>query len=232
MSDRPCLPRRGHAASVLASACLPAAFEQPRLPRVSTGPISIAVLTSLVTLAAGVAQAASGGGDHDPLMETFWQAVNLIIILGVLVYFGRGPIRAYFASRHATIKNELTEAAELLDRAEHRNAELQRRLVDLNSELEGIREAAHRRAEDEAEKILADARASAERIRSDAQAAVAQELRRAQSKLREEAANLAMDLAAQKLEQNVGDADRDRLMDEFITRVEPGSEARTSEGAN
>jgi F-type H+-transporting ATPase subunit b len=186
----------------------------------------------LVTLCAGAAQAASGGGDHSPVMEAFWQAVNLIIILGVLVYFGRAPIRAYFASRHATIKNELTEAADLLTRAEQRNAELQRRLVDLNSELEGIREAAHARAEDEAEKILSDARASAERIRNDAKAAAAQELRRAQSELRKEAANIAMDLAAQKLRQNVADSDRDRLMDEFITRVEPTSDTRPGEGAN
>jgi F-type H+-transporting ATPase subunit b len=186
----------------------------------------------LVTLCAGAAQAASGGDDHNPVMEAVWQGVNLVIILGVLVYFGRAPIQAYFASRRATIKNELTEAADLLTQAEQRNAELQRRLVDLNSELEGIREAAHSRAEDEAEKILADARASAERIRNDAKAAAAQELSRAQSELRKEAANIAMDLAAQKLSQNVADSDRERLMDEFITRVEPTSDTRPGEGAS
>ncbi len=199
--------------------------------RVSAWSAGLAVAL-LFTLCAGAAEAASGGGDHSPVMETVWQAVNLVIILGVLIYFGRGPIKAYFASRHATIKNELTEAADLLSQAEHRNSELQRRLVDLNSELEGIREAANARAEDEAEKILADARASAERIRSDAKAAAAQELSRARLELRKEAANIAMDLAAQKLSQNVADSDRDRLMDEFITRVEPTSDARTGEGAN
>jgi len=40
------------------------------------------------------------------------------------------------------------------------------------------------------------------------------------------------DLAAQKLRQNVADSDRDRLMDEFITRVEPTSDTRPGEGAN
>lgn len=194
-------------------------------------PAGIAVAL-LATLCAGAAEAASGGGDHNPVMEAVWQGINLIIILGVLVYFGRAPIKAYFASRHATIKNELTEAADLLTQAEQRNSELQRRLVDLNSELEGIRESANARAEGEAEKILADARASAERIRSDAQAAAAQELSRAQLELRKEAANIAMDLAAQKLSQNVADPDRDRLMDEFITRIEPASDSRSGEGAN
>ena len=86
---------------------------------------------------------------------------------------------------------------------------------------EEIREAATRRAEDESERILADARATAERIRRDASAAVDQELRRAQAELREEAADLALEIAATKLAENVSDGDRERLMDEFITRVEP-----------
>lgn len=185
-------------------------------------------------LMATTAQAAGGGGDKT--MEAVWQGVNLVLILGAIIYFGRGPITTFFSSRRAEIKSELSEAANLLSEAEQRNAELQRRLVDLNSEVEGIREAANQRADDEAERILADARATAERIRNDAKAAVAQELSRAQSKLREEAANLALEIAAQKLEANVGDGDRDRLIDEFILRVDPSSDGRTdgrsSEGAN
>ena len=225
MPDLSRLPRRVR--SVPDASPAPATMDS----RWTARPAGITVAL-LATLWAGAAEAASGGGDHNPVMEAVWQAVNLVIILGVLVYFGRAPIQAYFASRHATIKNELTEAADLLTQAEHRNSELQRRLVDLNSELEGIRESANARAEDEAEKILADARASAERIRNDAKAAAAQELSRAQLELRKEAANIAMDLAAQKLSQNVADPDRDRLMDEFITRIEPSSDSRPGEGAN
>ena len=52
---------------------------------------------------------------------------------------------------------------------------------------------------------------------------VEQELRRAQKELREEASSLAIELAAQILEQQVGEPDRDRLMDEFISRVESGA---------
>ena len=100
---------------------------------------------------------------------------------------------------------------------------VQRRLVDLGSEIEGIREEAGRRAEEEADRILVDARATADRIRRDAQAAVGQELRRAQSTLREEAADLALELAARKLNEEVGEADRERLVDEFILRVEANS---------
>ena len=184
----------------------------------------------------GVAQAAGGGdADHDPVKEAIFQGLNLLILVGLIVYFGRGPISEFFKTRREGIQTDLSEAAELLSAAEQRNAELQRRLVDLSSEVEEIREAASRRAEEESERILADARAAADRIRSDARAAVDQELRRAQTELREEAAELALEIAAKKLTDTVSDGDRERLMDEFITRVEPGSPSGTSnasEGAN
>ncbi|MBY0399623.1 ATP synthase F0 subunit B [Myxococcota bacterium] len=180
---------------------------------------------ALVVLSTGVALAS--GGEHksegEVLRETGWQAFNLVLILALLVHFGRKPVADYFAARRQGIQTQLAQAAELLSQAEHRNSELQRKLVDLSAELDSIRESSNRRAEEEALRILAEARATADRIRRDAQAAVDQELRRAQSQLRDEAADLALELAGRKLAVAVNDADRDRLIDEFITRVEPGS---------
>jgi F-type H+-transporting ATPase subunit b len=177
-----------------------------------------------VVACAGVAAAAGDThGETEVLKETIWQGVNLVLLLGVLFYFGRKPIGEFFATRRAGIQKELQESSTLLAEAEARNAELQRRLVDLGSEIEGIREEASRRAEEEADRILGDARAAAERIRRDAQAAVEQELRRARTELREEAADLALEIAARKLADQVGESDRERLADEFIVRVEPGA---------
>jgi len=190
-------------------------------------------LFALIVLVLCVNSAAASGGDpqanaDEVLKQTIYQGLNLALLLGVLFYFGRKPISEFFSTRRSGIQSELSEAADLLSKAELRNAELQRRLVDLGSEIEGISENATRRAEEETERILTDARATAERIRRDAQAAVAQELRRAQAELREEAADLALEMAARKLDEQVGDADRERLVDEFILRVE----ANPGEGAD
>ena len=192
--------------------------------------LRIAVVAFALVLFASVA-VASGDSHEDGaglVKQLIYQALNLALLMGVLIYFGRKPISEFFSTRRSGIQSELSEAADLLTQAELRNSELQRRLVDLGSEVEGIREEAGRRAEEEADRILADARKTAERIRRDAQAAVAQELRRAQSELREEAADLALELAARKLNEQVGEADRERLVDEFILRVE----ANPGEGAD
>ncbi len=202
-----------------------------RTARTAIRPIAFLLVTLGVFVFVGIAHASGGEGAHaggeNALKQTMYQTLNLALLLGILFYFGRKPIADFFASRREEIQSELSEAASLLSQAEQRNAELQRRLLDLDAEVENIREAARRRADEEAERILSDARATAERIRRDAQSAVALELRRAQAELREEAADLALELAARKLQDQVGDADRDRLVDEFIVRVE----SNANEGA-
>lgn len=179
---------------------------------------------ALWLLTAGPVQAsedASGG-----LSDLLWSSFNLAILLGVLIYFGRRPIQAFFANRRQEIQRELKDSANQLAEAEATYAEWQRRLIGLESELEEIRTISRQRAESERERILSDARASADRIRRDATSAVEQELRRAREELRDEAAQLALELAARRLEREVGDVDRDRLVDEFIDRVESGAPAR------
>lgn len=177
----------------------------------------------LLVLASGVASASGTKTQAEINKEAFFQGLNLVILLGAMVYFGRGPIKAFFASRRSEIKTHLSEASELLNQAEQRNADLQRKLVDLSSEVADIKSTASSRATDEASRIIADAQAAADRIRRDASAAVDQELRRAQDQLRKDAALVAVEMAETRLKAEVSEGDRDRLLDEFITRVEPTS---------
>jgi F-type H+-transporting ATPase subunit b len=172
---------------------------------------------------------ASGGeeGGHESLR---WPAVNFLLLIGALVYFARKPVQTYFADRRRAIGDELERSAELQRQAEERHARWQRKLVDLERELEEIRRLGRERAEAEREQILADARAGAERIARTARSAIDMELRRARASLREEASQLAVELASGLLRDRVTDADRDRLLDEFIARVEQSPDARRTGG--
>lgn len=175
------------------------------------------VISVLCCASAAFAASEEHGGGAS---ELIYQGINLVIVIAVLFYAARKPAVQFFRDRRESIQGSLSQAADLLSEAEARNSEIQRRLVDLQSEIEEIRENTRRRAEDESERILAEARKSAERIHADASAAVDQELQRARRELRAEASDLALELAAQILRERVGDADRERLVDEFITRIE------------
>jgi F-type H+-transporting ATPase subunit b len=168
-----------------------------------------------VLLSAGPAAAADGEG-----VGLLYPIVNLVLLIAVLVYFGRKPILEFFDQRRLQIQDELRKAEALKKEAEERYANWQRKLAELDRELEGIRAASRERAESERTQILADANATAARIRSDATAAIDQELRRARAVLHEEAADLAVELAGSLLAEQVTDADRERLVTEFIERIE------------
>jgi len=185
-------------------------------------------LLALPALPAHAAEEHAGG-----LNSILLNAANLAILIAVLVYFARKPLRAYFDKRRADIQGELRAAADQLSTAESTYAKWQRRMIDLEAELDEIRMTSRQRAEAERERIILAARATAERIRRDATAAVDLELRRAREILREEAAQLAIQLAGDRLAREVNDADRDRLIDEFIDRIEskPDSGAMQQEGA-
>ena len=171
---------------------------------------------------------AAGGEEHGGGEGLLFPFLNFALLVGVLFFLTRKPVRAYFAERRRNIQTELDQAADLQRQAEERHAKWQRRLVDLERELDEIRRLGRERAEAEREQILADARESAARIERTARSAIEQELRRARESLRDEASNLAVDLASGLLRERVTDADRDRLLDEFIARVEqtPAGAAR------
>ncbi len=189
---------------------------------------AIALLVILYALPAYASDPSAGG-----LKAFVWPALNLVILIAILVYFARKPLQAYFEKRRSEIQGELQSAADQLTTAEAAYAKWQRRMIDLESELDEIRATSQQRAEAERERIIADARATADRIRRDATAAVELELRRAREILREEATQLAIDLASERLSREVTDADRDRLVDEFIDLIAsaPDSGADQREGA-
>jgi F-type H+-transporting ATPase subunit b len=176
-----------------------------------------AALCLALALLAGPAAAESEAGHGGSL---FWQVANVLLLLTVLIYFARKPVLAYLANRRDTIAGNLESSAQLLGEAERRLAEWTLRAANLEQEAAEIRDTTRRAAEAERDRILADARVTAERIRQSASAVAGRELRQAKQALRREAADLAVELAAKILREQVNDGDRTRLVDEFIGRVE------------
>lgn len=179
------------------------------------------LVATLLLLLPSAAPAAVEEGDASS--HFIWEAVNLLLLIGVLVYFARKPVQSYLLDRRSSIEQNITSSKQLLDDAEGRLSEWNERAAQLDTEAARIMEIARSSAEQERERILAEAERTAEGIRRGARGAVDRELRRARKVLRDEAADLAIELAGKILKEQVTDSDRARLVDEFVTRIEQGA---------
>jgi F-type H+-transporting ATPase subunit b len=193
-----------------------------RQRRHTTIALLAAVAVPVTALTAGPAHAS----DDVSSTDLIWQAVNLLLLMAVLYFAARKGVSAFFRDRRQQISDDLERAADLLSTAESRNSEVQRQLANLESEIEEIRDSTRRRSEEESLRILAEAQRTAERIKAGATASVDQEVVRARRELRREAADLALELAGGIVREQVQESDRDRLLDEFITRIESGAGGR------
>jgi len=187
------------------------------------------IVLAAVLFMAGPALAAGGEEAGNPWVKFSWEIANLLMLIAAIVYFTRTPIKTFFSARREQIRGELSSAAEVLADAEARFAQWQEKMSELDAELEKIRSIELRRVEQERHRILEEAQEIALRIKRDAVAAVEREQRRAQVALQKEAGELAVDMAAGILREQMANDDRARLVDEFIARVEAANPAAGAE---
>jgi F-type H+-transporting ATPase subunit b len=171
------------------------------------------------------AAAAEAAGHHaGPDWKTLGiAALNLAILLFLLLRYAGKPISDFLFQRSEGIRAALRDAQAQLAAAQSENAKLQDRLAHLTSETQEIVELARRQAQGEGARMQQRAQETAARIREEAQRVAEMEIARARQALREEAARLATSLAAELLRSGIRPEDDQRLLREFVARVEGGT---------
>ena len=164
---------------------------------------------------------AEAANEHGFKMEREgYYAINFVVFVAILVYLLKKPLSNFAASRRSVIMAEMDEARRLRAEAEAKLTEYERRLSNLEAEMEQILAEATRVAEAEKARILAAAVAAAERVRKDAEARLDSERRKLEHELRQKAVSLAMDVAERLITERINDGHRKKLVAEFVTDVE------------
>ncbi|MDY7100057.1 MAG: F0F1 ATP synthase subunit B [Actinomycetota bacterium] len=178
-------------------------------------------MTNLLAVGTTLFAAEGPNGVHLPsdVNEAIWGSIAFFVIVGLLVRFAGKPIREAFSARTERIQNELSEAEAARAEAE--------------GELEGVRSSVAN-ADQEAERIVAEARTSAEALRSDLEARADQEavemVERARADiesskaqtiadLRAEVARLTVGAAEAVIAHNLDQSTQTELIDNYIDQV-------------
>ncbi len=181
---------------------------------------ALVLKSSLVCLLLpAVASAAEESGDRWGPLLLLGRIFNVGLVVLVLVWISRKPLKEFFANRTQSIKEQLVEAQLAKQQAEARLADLQARMSNLDQELRQIREAAEQEAKAEYQRLVAEAERDAEKIITRARQEVGAMTRAAQLELKAHAAELSVRLAEEKIRDVITDDDRGRLFGRFVREL-------------
>ncbi len=165
--------------------------------------------------------------DQDPeqaneayvVKDILLHAFNLFLLLALLFWLMRKPVKIALKNRADSIRRELTEAARLRDEAEKRHQELSARLDHFEDEVQAIRDEAKQDAQEEEAKLIERAHQEAKRIAETTERNIRDEVSRARLALQREAVELAVELAQKTLASELKDDDQKRLAREFLSTI-------------
>ncbi|HLE00113.1 MAG TPA: ATP synthase F0 subunit B [Bdellovibrionota bacterium] len=84
--------------------------------------------------------------------------INLGVLIGILVYYTRKPLKSFVQSRHHTILSELKEAQDQLHRAQEQYEEFSAKLKAIGAEISAFRDQTRQEATQARARISADAK--------------------------------------------------------------------------
>ena len=171
------------------------------------------------------AQATEQGteGVNSGWMAVIAKAFNFAVLVAVLVYFLKAPLLTYLAGRVTRVRQDLVAAAETRDAASRQLDEIHAKLKALPAEIDALK---RRGAEDiAAERVRIEQAAEVERERLLQQTSreIEMKFRIARRELIEHAADLAVQLASERVRTSMTQDDQARLLDRYASQLQPGS---------
>ena len=146
----------------------------------------------------------------------WWKWANFAILAGGLGYMIRKNAPAFFTQRSQTIQDALRDAAKQKKDAEAQAAAIERRLAGLQHEIDNLRTIARAEMTAEGERIGRETEDRLRRIQEQAAQEIALMTRATRAELRRYSAQLAIDLAEQRIRSRIDKDAQDRLVDAFL----------------
>jgi F-type H+-transporting ATPase subunit b len=198
-----------------------------RIPRIAArralrtaAPLAAFLFAATVAFAAEEGGAHSGGGVHIPWGEVVKQAINFLILAGVLVYFLRKPFSSFLKERSELLRKAIDEAAKARADAAEKLAAIETRTAKLADEIAAMNARMDVEAAAEARKLQETVAVEISRIRAQSEFTGEQEVKKAREELRNEASLLSARAAEELVRKTLSPEDQERLVRENIEKFE------------
>ncbi len=157
--------------------------------------------------------------DFQELLPTIAKLVNLLLFVGVMVYFLRRPVKEAFRGRQGNIRDELMRAEEERAAAVARLEEVEGRLANLDAEVEAVRAQARREAAEERARVERATEEEMRKIREQARREIESAAKAARAELRMFAAEQSVRLAEEMIRRDIRPEDDAHLAREYVSEL-------------
>jgi F-type H+-transporting ATPase subunit b len=160
--------------------------------------------------------------------ENLFDLINLIILIGVLVYLLRKPVRQFFSQRSEGIRRGLEEGRKALAAAQEQLSAAEEKLRRLEQDIGALKEAAAKEMAAERERMRAAANAETERILASARSMIQSATQAAKLELKLFAARQATEVAEKMIRERLNDESQSRLVNRFLQGIPRGPDGKQS----
>ncbi len=161
----------------------------------------------------------SEGGNVFNWRFVFEHTVNLVLLLGVLVYFLKDSVRNFLVERKGSISSEIDHAQHTISEAKKKYEEYAEKLKGIEDEINSIKDSIVKQGGTEREEIVKHANLASENIKKEAQETIQFEARRAKQEIQSEVVTLALAIAERVIKENLSEPDKQRFVDDFTNNV-------------
>ncbi|MCE2451626.1 MAG: F0F1 ATP synthase subunit B [Nitrospinae bacterium] len=152
--------------------------------------------------------------------EELFKLVNTLIVVGILYKVAYHPIRNFLKDRREGIRKALEESRAAREEAEKELAEQRSKVADLEAELVRVREQGEKERTAMRERLEEEQENQAQRLLEQTRTTIELEASKARADLQNQAASLALNLAEEMLRKDLGEADQERFVENYLAKLE------------
>lgn len=149
-------------------------------------------------------------------------AVNLLILIGIIIYFSKTPIKKALEKRRSNLSREIDRAKVEIDDAKTKFEEYSKKIDGLEAETASLIQSIREIGENEKKEIIAQAEKTCELIKKETTETIELETFRARQKIQQEVIANSVELAEKLIREKMGDEYNVRSVDKLISQIEEG----------
>jgi len=163
--------------------------------------------------------AAEGGGMDRATWDLSMRIINFAILAFVIYKYGKGPLVRFLASKRASVELSLEELEREKQYLHQQQEEQNALFASIDEKIGSIKDYYHRLGDDEKRKIMERAEIHRDQMLEDARMRADREIDKAKGKFRSEVVDMALQLAEQRIRQNITVADDRILLEDYIKQL-------------